>query len=156
MNEMLVFIGLFILCHLVAYVVAGALSYKMHKENYYDGNDPFYRGFRATGTSEWSHTGRWLLPTQVLRGFLMSLVLIPLYGVLGDLNTLPLFTFFFGLMYIYSELSSMVAGPCNIEGWLYLKKESFSKPKKFFCVKMQFEGVLYSLLFALLLTLLAF
>ena len=85
------------------------------------------------------------LPAQLLRGVLMSLVLYPVIPLLGGIYFAGRFAFLFGLMFIYSDFSSAVPFPHNIERWVYLKPRYLQKNRLW---KLYFEIVIYSLLFA--------
>ncbi|WP_157209633.1 hypothetical protein [Methanosalsum zhilinae] len=129
--------------------------YVVHKGPYFTGDDPFFNNYRTPDTADWAHVNRWLIPVQIIRGFLFSIVLYPILDVIDGLGASMIFLFIFGLMYVYTELASMVAGPCNLEGWIYFKSEKFSRGK-FFCLKMHFEGIFYSLVIASLVSIFLF
>jgi len=146
----------FTFLHIISYMIAGIVAYYIvHKGPYFTGDDSFFESYRTPGTEDWNHVNKWLIPIQVIRGLLFSIVLYPVLSAIGNFGFAMVFLFIFGLMYVYTELGSMVAGPCNLEGWIYFKKEKFSKSRSF-CLKMHFEGLFYSLLIALLISVFLF
>ncbi len=76
----------------------------------------------------------------------MSLVLFPILGSLADTSFGSRFLFLAGLMFIYTEISSAVPFPTNIEGFVYMKKR-YLQPGIIW--KYWFEIGLYSILFGL-------
>lgn len=145
--EYLVFSFWFIIIHTVAYTAAGMIALKISKD-IYDGKSRLMDYLRdMANKNESSHVTKWFIPAQLVRGLLMSIVLYPILGLLGETSFALRFVFLFGLMFIYTHLSC--AAPCadNIEGFVYMKDRYF---KKSTFIKFQFEMITYSLLFSLL------
>ena len=94
---------------------------------------------------ERGHVQTMFLPAQLLRGILMSLVLLPILPALEELSFLLRFTFLGGLAFIFTHLSSASPCPDNIEGYVYMKERYFNKTA---FLKFQGEMLLYSVVFA--------
>ena len=88
-----------------------------------------------------------LLPSQFIRGVLMSVVLYPVLPYLEELSFGMQFLFTGGLMFVYADFSSAVPFSNTIEGLVYLKRE-FVEKKVFWTI--QLESIIYSILFGLL------
>jgi hypothetical protein len=95
---------------------------------------------------ESTRIGLVFLPAQLARGVLMAIVLLPLLGAIGDLTYGVRVAFLAGLMFVYADLASAVPFPNTIEGLVYLKEEYVSADV---FLTVQFEAVVYSLLFGL-------
>lgn len=76
MREYLIFSLLFILVHTISYYVSGAINYRFTKD-IYTGEDSLSTYFlRDTSKEEEAkRIGKLLIPAQILRAFLMSVVL---------------------------------------------------------------------------------
>lgn len=142
--EYLTFSLLFAATHVVAYLVAGAVTYPLFYERLHGGEDSLYGCFLRdmTDAGERRRQMALLLPTQLARALLMSIVLYPVLGPLGDLSIGLQFAFLAGLMFVYADLASAVPFSNTIEGILYMKlrfiREAFWKT--------QVEAVLYSVI----------
>ncbi|OKY77194.1 MAG: hypothetical protein BTN85_1841 [Candidatus Methanohalarchaeum thermophilum] len=144
------FVLFFVFFHVVSYFVAGMIAYSISK-NLYVGSDrllDFLVSPEEEG--ETGFTVRRVLPAQLVRGLLMSVLLIPLIGTIADFSLGIRFLFFAGLMFIYTDLSSAAPFPSNIEGFVYMKKK-YVKKEVFW--KTQVEMVVYSLVFGVLISL---
>lgn len=137
----------FTLIHMVSYTVAGMLALKISKDIYESRSRlmDYLRDMSDDGESK--HVQKLFLPGQIVRGILLSVVLFPIIGPLGELSLGIRFLFFTGLMFIYTHLAC--AAPCsdNIEGFIYLKQKYINKTIFW---KFQFEMFLYSLLLGFL------
>ena len=143
----------FVLIHSFSYMFAGALALKI-SEDIYENKDRLMDYVRdMSDEKEKSHVTKWFFPAQLIRGLLMSFVLYPIITPLGELSFALRFLFFFGLVFIYTHISC--AAPCsdNIEGYVYLKERYLNKTMFF---KFQFEMIIYSSLFGLLVSLIIF
>jgi len=144
--EYLVFSFWFIVIHTGAYTTAGLIALKISKD-IYAGKDRFADFIRdMSDPNESKHVNRLFIPAQLVRGLLMSIVLYPVLGLLGDLSFGLRFLFLAGLMLIYTEISSAVPFPTNIEGFVYLK-ERYIKSGAIW--KFWLEIIIYSILFGL-------
>ncbi|WMJ75517.1 hypothetical protein RCC89_20485 [Cytophagaceae bacterium ABcell3] len=96
---------------------------------------------------ESARVAKLLLPSQFVRSMLMSVVLYPILPFLGELSFGLRFLFMGGLMFVYADFSSAIPFSNTIEGLVYLKKEFVAK-NVFWTI--QFEAILYSMLFGML------
>lgn len=140
----------FTLAHMVAYTIAGAIVLKISKDIYENKNRlcNFLRDM--SDKNESMHVSIYFLPAQILRGVLMSIVLLPILGVLGEFSFILKFIFYASLMFVYTHISAASPFMDNIEGLVYFKKEYLKK--KFF-LKFQLEMILYSIMFGFLMSL---
>lgn len=136
---------LFFVGHLVCYYLAGFIEYQISKKMYAGKNRLYRAFFRDTEDKrEVLRINALLLPTQLLRALLMSVVLYPVLGTLMGFPFWLKFAFMGGLMFVYTDFASAIPFSNTIEGLVYLKRE-FVRPKVFWTI--QFEAVLYSSLF---------
>ncbi|MFW6040521.1 MAG: hypothetical protein ACOC85_01655 [Thermoplasmatota archaeon] len=123
MIKYLIFSLGFIITHTFIYIIAGIVTYPLvHKGH------PIYDYYLRKEEEEkgWSKAMRLLLPAQLLRGFLFSLVLYPIMGYMNEFSLLMSFLFLFGLLYVFSGFASHIPFPGNIEGSVYVR-EKFQK-----------------------------
>ena len=139
---------LFFVIHLICYIAAGVIDLQLARKMY-EGKDRLYRSFfrDMEDTQESNRIGLLLIPSQLARAILMSIVLYPVLPYLHELSFTIRFLFMAGLMFVYADFSSSIPFSNTIEGLIYLKKE-FVRKKVFWTI--QFEAILYSLLFGLL------
>jgi hypothetical protein len=143
----------FTLIHAIVYTVIGALVLKLSKDLYEQKNRLLDYMNDMSVETENKHVAKWFLPAQLLRGLLMSVVLYPILGLLGELSFGLRLVFLAGLMFIFTDLASAVPFPNNIEGFVYLKKRYL---KKDLFWKLYLESFLYSLAFGSLVSWLLF
>jgi hypothetical protein len=137
---------LFVLVHTGSYFIAGSLAYR-NSRDLYQGENRLLDFLKDMGDkSENARVAKWTLPSQLLRGFLLSVVLYPIMGLMGDLSYLLRFVFLASLMFVYTDFASAIPFPHNIEGFIYLK-DRYLKKSAFW--KLQFEMIVFSLLFGL-------
>ena len=144
--EYAVFVAGFTIIHTLAYTVAGVVELQF-ADYIYGGEDrrvDFVRDM--TIPEESSRVGLVFLPAQLARGVLMAVVLLPLLSAIGDLTYGIRVAFLAGLMFVYADLASAVPFPNTIEGLVYLEEEYVSRDA---FLTIQFEAVVYSLLFGL-------
>jgi hypothetical protein len=135
---------LFVITHTLAYIFAGIIALKISTE-IYEGKSRLLTYLKDMSIEkENKSVQKRFIPAQLLRGFLMSLILLPLITPLEELSFGLRFTFFTGLMFVFTHLSSASPSPDNIEGFVYLKNRFFKKSSFF---KFQFEMILYSVIF---------
>lgn len=138
----------FFVIHFVCYLIAGLIDLQLAKKMYFGKNRLFRSFFRdVENKQENSRIARLLIPSQFIRAILMSIVLYPILPFLKELPFLLQFFFMSSLMFVYADLSSAIPFSNTIEGLVYLKKEYVEK-KVFWII--QFEAILYSLLFGFL------
>ncbi|MFP3897014.1 MAG: hypothetical protein ACLFV5_09320 [Anaerolineales bacterium] len=137
---------LFTLVHTGAYVIAGMLALKVSEDLYHGENRllDFVNDMSDPGQS--GRTQKWFVLGQLLRGLLLSIVLYPVLESLGELSFGLRCAFMAGLMFVYTDFASAVPFPHNIEGFVYLKDRYLSREAFW---KLQFEIIIYSLLFGL-------
>lgn len=144
------FIVLFIIAHVVSYTIAGNIILPFSKD-IYEHKDRVCNFLRDMSNSkERRHVEKYFFPAQVLRGFLMGIVLLPLLSDIKNHIFMTQFIFLSSLMFIYTDISSTAPFVSNIEGQVYFKKEYLVKG---FFFKFQFEMLIYSILFGLIMTL---
>lgn len=144
--EYIKFSLLFMLVHTGAYFVAGMLAYRISRDLYHGDNRLLDFLKDMSNESENARVAKLTLPLQLLRGLVLSIVLYPIIGLLGELSYGLRFVFLAGLMFVYTDFASAVPFPHNIEGIIYMK-ERYLKKSAFW--KLQFEMIVFSLLFGL-------
>ena len=145
--EYVKFTSLFFVIHTIAYYVAGVINYQFSKK-LYGGRDQLYKSFlrNMSDPSEALNVNKKIIPVQLIRALLMSVVLYPVLDVLGDFSFGMKFLFFGGLMFVYADFCSAIPFSNTLEGLIYMKPE-FVEKKVFWTIQM--EAVIYSLLFGL-------
>lgn len=118
------FVGTVTLAHVITYIVAGMLTYYFIYEEAIaaGGFDAFMRDPR--NPDEWQHVLTWLVPAQILRGFLFGVALCPLLATFSRWNLNQRFCTLLTLLLVFSVWSVTMPGPGSIEGWLYLRPDS--------------------------------
>lgn len=145
--EYLFFSLWFTMVHVLSYMIAGMLALRVSKD-IYEGNSRLMDYHRdMSDDAESKHVHIWFIPGQILRGLLLSIILYPVIGPLGELAFVMRYAFFAGLMFVYTHLACAAPCPDNIEGFVYMKKRYITKSS---FLKFQFEMVIYSLLFGFL------
>ena len=148
MIEYVYFSLLFFLIHLVCYVIAGVIDLQLAKRIYSGKNRIFKLFFRnMEDDKESNRIAKLLIPSQLIRAILMSLVLYPILPFLKELSFETQFIFMASLMFVYADFASAIPFSNTIEGIVYLKKE-FVRQSVFWTI--QLEAILYSLMFGLL------
>ena len=145
--DYLMFSLLFTGLHLFSYVAAGSISLQLSGDLYRGENRllDFMRDMSENSDS--IHVKRYFMLVQIPRGLIMSVVLYPLLGVLGDLGVLQRFLFFAGIMFFYTDFACSVPFPHNIEGFVYIKEKYLRKDLVW---KLYIETAVYSILFGIL------
>jgi len=69
----------------------------------------------------------YFLPVQVIRGFLMAMVLLPLLSAIVKFSFIESFVFFVGIIFVYSHLAAALSFIDNIEGKVYFKEHYLVK-----------------------------
>lgn len=138
----------FFVIHLVCYLIAGVIDLQFAKRLYAGKHRLFQSFFRDMDDKEesWKIT-KLLVPSQLLRAILMSVVLYPVLPLLSDLSFPMQFLFMGGLMFVYADFASAIPFSNTIEGLVYLKKE-FVRKRVFWTI--QLEAIIYSVLFGFL------
>lgn len=138
-------LGFFVI-HLIAYVIAGVLNQQLLTRELYGGEGALLTAFLRDmdDPSEKQRSGRLMLPAQLARAVLMSIVLYPILDTLGELSYSVRFAFLAGLMFVYADLASATPFSNNIEGLVYLQRR-FVRWSVFW--RIQSEAIVYALLF---------
>jgi Na+/proline symporter len=139
---------IFFLIHLACYIVAGIIDLKLAKKMY-KGKNRLYKSFfrNMDNEKESLRISKLMIPSQLIRALLMSLVLYPILPYLIQLQFWVQFLFMASLMFVYADFASAIPFSNTIEGIVYLKKE-FVEKKVFWTI--QLEAIIYSLLSGLL------
>ncbi len=139
---------LFFVIHFLCYNIAGVIDFQLAKKMYSGKNRLYNSFFRDMDDKKESmRIARLLIPSQFVRGIVMSMVLYPILPYLGELSFGLQFIFMASLMFVYADFASAIPFSNTIEGIVYLKKE-FVEKKVFWTI--QLEAILYSILFGLL------
>lgn len=148
--DILKFIALFTGSHTVSYIFAGLIALSISKDIYRERDRlcDFMRD--VSDVEENKRVGLYALPAQLIRGILMSIVLLPVLEYIINFENHMKFIFFFGLMFIYTHIAAVSPFIDNIEGFVYFKKK-YIKRKAFF--KFQVEMLIYGTVFGILMTL---
>lgn len=138
---------LFFVIHTVCYYLAGFINYQFSSK-LYGGRDQLYQSFlrNMSDPKEALAVNKKIIPGQLVRAVLMSVVLYPVLGILGELSFGIRALFMTGLMFVYADFCSAIPFSNTIEGLIYMKPE-FTKRKVFWIIQM--EAILYSVLFGL-------
>jgi len=109
----------------LVYLVVGAIAYQFLTKQFYVGDDPLFTAYlrSESNPAEWAHTNMWLIPGLVLRGVLISLVLVPFVDVLRKMSFWKRTGIVFALMFVLIHLAAAAPSPANIEGLIYMKPE---------------------------------
>ncbi len=128
MNENARFVLIITLVYSLAYLVAGGLAYQLITKQFYVGDNAIFTAYLRSEASpaEWAHTNTWIFPILLLRGFLLSLVLLPFRDTLFRFSfkkralVLSLFIF------LAAHIAAAAPSPSNLEGFVYMKPEIFT------------------------------
>ncbi len=139
---------IFFLIHLTCYIIAGIIDLQLAKKMY-KGKNRLYKSFlRDThNINESTRIAKLMIPSQLIRALLMSIVLYPILPYLIHLPFWVQFIFMASLMFIYADFASAIPFSNTIEGIIYLKKE-FVEKKVLWTI--QLEAMTYSILFGIL------
>ncbi len=139
---------IFFLIHVICYIIAGMIDLQLAKKMY-KGKNRLYKSFfrNMEDKSESIRIAKLMIPSQLIRALLMSVVLYPILPHLIQLPFWIQFIFMAGLMFIYADFASAIPFSNTIEGIIYLKKE-YVRKKVFWTI--QLEAMIYSILFGLL------
>ncbi|MGM0396103.1 MAG: hypothetical protein ACQEP4_03520 [Bacillota bacterium] len=142
----IIFSLLFIVIHIISYTVAGMLALKVSKDLYEEQKRLIDYVRDMSVVEERKHVEKWFLPAQIVRGLLMSVVMYPIIGFLGEATFIMRVLFLGGLMFIYTDFASAVPFPHNIEGFVYMKSRYIQRKAS---GKLYLEMIMYSLFFGL-------
>ncbi len=144
-NKSIRFVIVITLAHTLSYLLAGGFAYQLFTKPLWEGANPLLSAYlRTPGNTElWNFAMTWQIPSQILRGLLLGLALLPILKTLQEWKFSKRFFFFSVLVFVFTHLAAAAPSPANIEELVYVKPE-FVKQGFFL---MQIEMILYSLLF---------
>lgn len=145
--EYIRFTLLFFVIHTITYYIAGFINYQFSKK-LYGGRDQLYKSFlrNMSDSKETAVVNKKIIPVQLARAILMSIVLYPVIDYIGELSLGLRFLLMGGLMFVYADFCSAIPFSNTLEGLIYMKPE-FVKPKIFWTIQM--EAIIYSIIFGL-------
>lgn len=145
--EYIKFSLLFFVIHTITYYIAGIINLQFSRR-LYGGRDQLYQSFlrNMSDPKEVIGVNKKIIPVQLIRALLMSVVLYPVIGFLGELSFGLRFLFMGGLMFVYADFCSAIPFSNTLEGLIYMKPE-FVKPRVFWIIQM--EAIIYSVIFGL-------
>src|SRR5688572_10857220 len=125
MNIKARFFTVIVLAHVIAYLVAGGISYQLITKSLWDAPDTILANYLRTPVDPelWRFAMVWQVPAQILRGILTALVLLPLFELHASWTKLKKVLFYGALVFVLSHLSSSAPSPANIEGLVYIRPE---------------------------------
>ena len=141
-------LGFFVI-HVAVYMAAGWVTLRFVSGGLYQGEGALLTTFMRDSSDPRESAGLMgrLLAAQVVRALLMSVVLYPLLGPIGELSFELRALFLGGLMFVYADLASAVPFPNTLEGLVYLRPRFVSRPV---FLRISVEAVIYSVAFGLL------
>jgi hypothetical protein len=143
MKKFLQFSSLVIVAHVVTYIGVGVLAFLFLTREFFNPNGIAAQIMRTPGQQDlWRHVTIWMVPFQVLRGFLIAAVLFPFLPSLQSWPYWKRVGTIAGLYIVLGQLASTVAGSGTIEGWLILKPEFTTLP---IVIKAMVEGFVQGL-----------
>ena len=125
MKRFIVFAIKVIVAHVITYFIIGAISYPLLTKQFYVGPDPIFSTFMRTQANPtlWQHVMIWFIPGQVLRGFLIALVLYPFFDTLKYWGYWKRFLSISSLYIVLGFWAAAVAAPGTIDGTIYMRPE---------------------------------
>lgn len=132
-----------IAAHTVTYIGVGVLAYMFLTREFFSPNGIAAQIMRTPDQHDlWRHVTIWMLPFQILRGFLIATVLFPFLSCLHSWPFWKRVVTIGSLYIILGQWASTVAGSGTIEGWLILKPEFTTFPV---VIKAMVEGFVQGL-----------
>jgi len=136
-----------IVAHIVTYIGVGALAFMFVTREFFNPNGIAAQIMRPPDQPDlWRHVTIWMLPFQILRGFLIGTVLFPFLSCLHSWPYWKRVVTIGGLYIVLGQWASTVAGSGTIEGWLILKPEFTTFPV---VIKAMVEGFVQGLALAI-------
>lgn len=133
----------FILAHVVTYIGIGVFAFLFLTREFFNPDGIAAQIMRTPDQPDlWRHVTTWMLPFQILRGFLMATVLFPFLSCLQSWPYWKRVATIGGLYIVLGQWASTVAGSGTIEGWLILKPEFTTFPV---VIKAMVEGFIQGL-----------
>ena len=120
-----VFVGKFVVAHLVSYVAAALIGfYFITGDLYMEATSPL-KGYLATPgePDAWNLVLAKMLPLQLLRGFLLGIVFYSIFKTLQRWGRRRRFLAIMGFYFIVGFLASPGIAPGTFEGMLYMQNQ---------------------------------
>lgn len=132
-----------IVAHVVTYIGVGVLAFLFLTREFFTPNGVAAQIMRTPDQPDlWQHVTNWMLPFQILRGFLIASVLYPFLASLQSWPYWKRLVAIGGLYVVLGQWASTVAGSGTIEGWLILKPAFTTFPV---VIKAMVEGLVQGL-----------
>jgi len=129
--------------HVVTYIGVGALAFLFLTREFFTPDGIAAQIMRTPDQGDlWRHVTIWMLPFQILRGFLIATVLFPFLSYMQFWPYWKRVATIAGLYIVLGQWASTVAGSGTIEGWLILKPEFTTFP---IVIKAMIEGFIQGL-----------
>lgn len=129
--------------HIVTYIGVGVLAFIFLTREFFNPNGIAAQIMRTPDQYDlWRHVTIWMLPFQILRGFLIATVLFPFLSSLHSWPYWKRVVSIGGLYIVLGQWASTVAGSGTIEGWLILRPEFTTFPV---VIKAMVEGFIQGL-----------
>lgn len=136
-----------IVAHLVTYIGIGVLAFTFLTGEFFNPDGIAAQMMRTPDQPDlWQHVTIWMVPFQILRGFLIAMVLFPFLSCLRSWPYWKRLVTIGSLYIVLGQWASTVAGSGTIEGWLILKPEFTTFPV---VIKAMVEGLLQGLALSL-------
>ena len=125
MKKTLIFLLKFATVHTITYWIIGMIAYPLLTKEFYIGENAVFSGFMITQEDGelWNKVLVWIFPGQLLRGFLIGLVLYPFYSVLISWTYQKRFFTIASIYIVIGFWASAVAAPGTIDGIIYMRPE---------------------------------
>lgn len=145
-----VFVGKFIVAHLVSYFAAAMLGFYLVTGDLYTENTSPLKGFLATpGEPEaWSQVLVKMFPIQLLRGFLLGIVFYSIFKNLKRWGRKRRFLAIIGFYFIAGFLASPAIAPGTLEGMLYMQTQFAPTVHQRFFLVMLIQAALLAFIMA--------
>lgn len=132
-----------IVAHIVTYIGVGVLAFMFITRELFNPNGIAAQIMRTPDQPDvWRHVTVLMLPFQILRGFLIAIVLFPFLPCLYSWPYWKRVVTIGGLYMVLGQWASTIAGSGTIEGWLILKPEFTTFPV---VIKAMAEGFIQGL-----------
>lgn len=132
-----------IVAHSVTYLGVGVLAFMFLTREFFNPDGIAVKIMRTPDQPDlWQHVTVWMLPFQILRGFLIATVLFPFLSCLQSWTYWKRVVTIASLYIVLGQWASTVAGSGTIEGWLILKPEFTTFP---IVIKAMGEGFIQGL-----------
>jgi len=143
MTKFIQFSSRVMIAHIMTYIGVGVLAYFFLTREFFDPNGMAALIMRTPAQQDlWRHVTIWMVPFQILRGFLIATVLFPFLSCLQSWPYWKRVVTIGGLYIVLGQWASTVAGSGTIEGWLILKPEFTPFPV---VIKAMVEGFVQGL-----------